>query len=532
MTDQRTCPARRQDGEVCGRPARLWKYDDGTEEVACICHSKEPTKDKVEFQKALDELFADESSDCYDLSWFVFPDGNWVFPQKITKDIYFLHAVFEGEISFAPKNGPRRTFQGLADFSHSVFNSDASFTNCDFQGEARFSYGTKFLAQITFTGSHFAQYANFKGCVFHVPPESGMQDADFRLCTFERNSSFRDAKFYRASCFSNTTFHGDANFSMARFFHHADFHSPIISDRTGYRPTLFNGMARFAGTQFMDAKFTRCEFRNGADFREAKFTASIDFRYCRFSAPGKVLFEKNDLSKAFWAGSDISRVIFRNVSWHWEPRKFLHSRRNIIAEELSLKDRAKKRARISLDEYELAAQTYRQLQQNYGESYRYPEAGDFYVGEQEMELSIRKENSKILAVASWLYKVTSNYGEDVLSPVILLAVVIFASVCCLLLSGFCPHADRFDTLENVYVNYDLSVSLDGISSFGRGDFWLDLVDAFNVNLDILLLRSDAADKHLSTSCQKLVMRVELLLVVVFLTFFILALRRKFKRKSF
>jgi hypothetical protein len=202
----------------------------------------------------------------------------------------------------------------------------------------------------------------------------------------------------------------------------------------------------------------------------------------------------------------------------------------MLADEVVLRRKVRAKTAVSANDYESVAMTYRQLQMNYGESYRYTEAGDFYVGEQEMQLSIRRKTNLILAVASWLYKRSSNYGENIILPLILACAIGLISTSYLLLSGICLDASQCTEYSSGYLNYDIAP--ENISTLTTKQFWSDCLDALNVNLDIVLLRSGAADRHLHSAIQKIAVKAESILIASLLTLFILSLRRKFKRKSF
>jgi len=187
------------------------------------------------------------------------------------------------------------------------------------------------------------------------------------------------------------------------------------------------------------------------------------------------------------------------------------------------KDREKEPQKF---QFSLIAQVYRRLQANYVDNYRYSEAGEFYIGEQEM---MRKSKGKIrqFLCADFLYKIFSLYGESFILPVIWLAVCLLIFPMIFLFSGV-NLSDNLQNQQNqVAVNFEWSWNPANFLPL-KIEFW----KAFAVNISFLTFNRTEINARLDSIAQRLTVNIEILLAIIFVTFFLLALRRRFKRKSF
>jgi len=167
-------------------------------------------------------------------------------------------------------------------------------------------------------------------------------------------------------------------------------------------------------------------------------------------------------------------------------------------------------------QYELIAESYRQLQANLIDNYRYRKAGAFHVGEQEM-MRKAKGKCKRYFCPALLYRWVSSYGESWVRPLGWLMSVLLVVPAIILWTG----------TKTVKYTFKLSLNYQD-SLFITGDYWTTFFDSIAF---LTFSRSDLTDRLLH-SYQKGIAGLELVVVVALITFFLLALRRQFKRKSF
>jgi hypothetical protein len=252
----------------------------------------------------------------------------------------------------------------------------------------------------------------------------------------------------------------------------------------------------------------------------------------KLNAAKSVIFRKADLSKCLFLETDVTRINFVDVTWGgagWPAR------RKAVYDELRPSHDWQDWLELSKDyrkncwkplkyDYNLLAQLYRRLQQNYIDSYQYTEAGDFYIGEQEMRRKARGPILSILSVA-FLYKIVSYYGERYFLPFWWLLATVFLFPLWLLFDGVKLAPEPGGIADTI--NYDWSWSFADLMIF-RSDFW----NCVGANLAACTFNRSGGTALITSWHQQLVLILEVILIITFVTFFILALRRRYKRKSF
>jgi uncharacterized protein YjbI with pentapeptide repeats len=482
-TEPKTCQVLMHNDKLCGRPL----YD----REFCICHSKMRTKNIDLFQEELDKIFADEMAEYYDLTKFYFPKARYQLPREYKKDVHFLRA----------------TFSGAADFSQVKFSAQADFSWAMFSGEAEFSQ-VKFSAEADFTGANFSGEAGFGNAMF-----SGK--AVFIWTTFSGKAVFGVATFLGVAIFGRSTFSGEANFSQDEFSGAVSFRGAKFTGATDFCEATFWGVADFRWASFSEGSSV---IFNGEELKKRKremFPAGAEFIGCSFAEPKNVKFRKVSLEKCKFLETNVTEVQFVDVSWARVGELLERSSRDAVYDEFSAKP-----------DHNLIAQLCRRLQANYVNNYRYAEAGDFYIGEQEM---VRKAKGKVGQYLStnFLYKIISYYGESFLRPLFWLAFVLLLLPAVLLYDGINLNPAVQSTAVVETVKYEWSWS-PGDFLPAKSDYWETFVANFSL---IAYSRSDIG-KYLPESGTRFIVTIESLIVIALLAFFLLALRRQYKRKTF
>jgi hypothetical protein len=211
-----------------------------------------------------------------------------------------------------------------------------------------------------------------------------------------------------------------------------------------------------------------------------------------------ISFGNIDISKFLFSGSNLSNALFNNPIW---PKV---NNRNAVYDEILLNPKS------TVNEYSDVAQVYRSLQINYMNQLRYAEAGDFHVG--EMEMMRKASRSFWYCISSDLYKTFSNYGEDFMRPLYWILGIIFVV-----------------PLILIYSINDIYWSWNPINSNLFKPYYWDIVIK---NLSFVIYDRSALKELSSSTWYSIIVIIEIVFILTLFALFLLALRRRFKRKSF
>lgn len=514
------CEVKLSDGKVCGRQL----YGAG----ACIFHACNEDKNSDLFQEKLNEMLQDPSSEIYDFTKFIFP-ARVVFPEVFAKPAYFSEAVFRGSALFG-----NRTFRDYADFREVVFEGDADFMNAKFECGARFWRGT-FAQDANFRNIRVEGQSVFDEVVFRGGTcfnGANLKEVEFGNSDFQQAADFRDMAFGGDANFHGAKFKGWVSFLSAAFYAGAYFSATIFEKKTIFLDSTFCGRANFWRAVFGDeAWFGSSAFQYVLEedsmlvshrmslalevesLNNTSFQKDVDFTAVTFSKPSKVYFQKIDLSRFRFLQTDLREVHFSDEQW------------------------GKARGRISVyDEiggvphsdkldYPLIAQIYKRLRANYETNLRYSEAGDFYIG--EMEMTRRAERSVFKKLPLLFYKVISNYGESYYRPLCWIAVILLLFPLLFMFAGIQPATSDPGTSSGQVIIYELDFS----SLESVAPTWDEFGDYYTCFLYSMSVFSFIRDKKYTTTNNggHTIFVAESILGPITLAFFLLALRRRFKR---
>jgi hypothetical protein len=341
---------------------------------------------------------------------------------------------------------------------------------------------------------------DFTRCVF---PEGVVFPNKFKM-----RALFQGAIFEGSADFNGRVFDGDADFTEAKFEEDADFEGAVFREKVLFKDTLFEGKANFYRAVFHDSVRVSAEKIDRKAFRrEANFSRIV------FLQPEEVRFRKIDLSKTRFLSTDVRRVRFVDVDWC--RRK---GRDAVYDEHVpSLETR-------NVD-YALIARLYRWLRANYEQNLRYPEAGDFYIG--EMEMRRKAENSVLKKLPLLFYKAMSNYGESYYRPLCWIAVILLFFPILFMFAGIQPFNFNYGASSDKVISYKLDFS----SFESITPTWEEAVDYYTCFLYSMSVFSFIRDKKFTTinNWGHTLFVAESILGPATLAFFLLALRRRFKR---
>ncbi len=346
-----------------------------------------------------------------------------------------------------------------------VIDKEISFRDAVFHEEILF-WSITFLKSVDFSG------ATFKG------------EANFRLSVFEKDA-FAD--------FGGATFEGYADFSVVIFKDQVNFSEVIFNKEVFFYDAFFEDGVTFHFTTFKDRLVIQ-----GHRVNKLFSEKEVDFTEVSLMRPEKVSFQKVDLRNFRLLRTDLRKVEFVDVDWYKEKG------RNKIFDEVSPEPETKKFS------YPLIAQVYKRLRANYEENLNYAEAGDFHIGEMEMRRKDKKEKiSNRLAIS--LYKGISYYGESFILPlgwILAFLLLIFPILYIVVGIAESPKliVGQIQDMEKLK------------------DFW----SSFTYSLSVFSLVRERP-YHTINNLGHILTILESIFSPVMIAFFLLALRRRFKR---
>lgn len=320
-------------------------------------------------------------------------------------DVIFNNATFIGDASFGGAVFNRfayfeeTAFSDKADFTRATssnwfsrktkFKKDAIFKEFFFSGYARF-YDTSFRVDADFSGATFNGDAGFDRVTFNAADECVLPFVDseitvsdamkrgttrFNNATFRKTTKFIDAKFRGTTRFNDATFIGKARFDNAKFLGDAWFDANIDQNRDPKDQS---------GNYFKNASFEKCKFCAEVSFINRRFLTTVSFNYCEFLKPPS--FHNSELHQ----DTNFKGTVFNDT-------KSRHA------------DRAYRTLKLAMEKTRARDEQAR-----------------FYALEQQ---SIRNqhETASWVKLTSWLYEISSNYGQSALRPLVGLVVIFFFS---------------------------------------------------------------------------------------------------------
>ncbi len=456
----------------------------------------------------------------------------------LANGVTFHGAEFEGEVDFRLTEFKARLERVQAEdeisFAYTKFHKSVDFghikdaffrqVHSDWRTGLRADHGTIFNGKCNFTGTQFVGRCNFSRTIF-------WNDVKFKNVKFQEQTVFEDTQFFGHALFYEASFVKDVTFDSALIWESADFGQSTFGDTVRFKALelapggnfsldyiIVENLIEVWGIKFPhEVSLRKAHIRGWAKFGELQFDRIGLFQNIVFGDPSQVSIANSDLSNVSFRETDVSKIRFYRVTWNDKVSPF---RSRWYTKPIEFK-RAKIIDETDPDLHEPAAHLYRDLQLNYVRSGDYRTAGDFFVGEREM---IRKAAGKFRQYFSFdfAYKLASFYGQSVSLPMIWLFLILLISPFLLMIF---PLDAALGAEVQTIPGYEWSWRISDIVLF-KADYW----EMFRANLSFVTRTSTSV--YPAGSWQLLVIAFETILAVICVTFFLLALRRRFKRKSF
>jgi uncharacterized protein YjbI with pentapeptide repeats len=444
-----------------------------------------------------------------DFSFARFFEPAYAVTTKFLGSVYFMGTRFHKKVHFNHVQ-----FLGPVRFDNAVFSEDADFSGVSFNGEADFST-SRFLGNADFSGVRFSGNARFERALCegsanfeHAVFSNG---GDFAGVIFSNDVNFVNAKFKRYTSFRRTGFASDADFAVAQFASKADFRIAQFSNDANFEAVDFGAQADFERARFLG--YT--DFRRITVDKDSENAGTFFLRYAFFSDPNRVYIGGPGVKKSSFIGTNIEGVHFVDAEWPRRKGLFKKYRKKAFDEELAEKVTAKdeKTDEDFIVNWEDAVEVYRKLRRNYEGRLAYETAGDFHYG--QMECRRRDPNRPWWdRTITWFYKKLFSYGENISKPLILVGFSFLVFTGFFLLHGF-PLTD------GPVVNWDW-----GFDKLFVGVWWKQLGSStlFTIRSAFSFNVPPGGNNSLAA-----IMFAWKLVAVTLSTFFVLALRRRFKR---
>ncbi|MBN1572265.1 MAG: pentapeptide repeat-containing protein [Deltaproteobacteria bacterium] len=422
------------------------------------------------------------------------------------------------------------------------------------------------------SGKHY-----FRGFIFpesfdfrKLKEETGdleFKEASFGGTKFSGVAYFAGATFSEETDFSKSTFSEETNFSVATFSGEADFEEATFSGKTDFGYAAFSERVSFGWASFL--KTCKVIFK-GKTFDD---NSEVYFGNLNIEKEADLIFYRVDLNRLRFIKTDLRKINFVDVTWTgkkygsssylgrlklfdekyqgkgWFIQSFQHLWYHFkfwlfILKEKVIKQKKENQSKaifrntyfkiltwlkisipkeIEQEHYEVY-RLYNQLIKNYEDTNRYHEAGDFFVGAMEMRRFGRFEKRSIRMLLG-PYKWISLYGERPIRALcwlvglILLLGLIYGN-----LIGVLP---KNNTLRQVYQKGGIETIVDKYTGKGSYD---NYVNGLNMSLNYLTFGKVETPHELRyTRYGFLLQAAEVVFGAVFLSLFILAMNRKFRR---
>lgn len=256
--------------------------------------------------------------------------------------------------------------------------------------------------------------------------------------------------------------------------------------------------ADFSRAEFYEVYFDSSEFKGVADFSNASYLKKVifsanestgmfggkcNFRDISTDSNPSVIFEKTNLEKASFLGTDIENFVFRDIDWYC-PERPLKWLKCWTPRWAALVDEFEKTKKTDLSKLE---DNYHQLVLSHEKRRDFDKAMEFRKG--EMEVKRKRKGTTQNRILKWfrlhilnthaLYKYLSSYGTSYWRAFVMLVVMLFFFSGIFLFSGFQP-ASQEKAVQSKVTNYELSTKNIAPLSTGLKDYLSSVEFSFSI----------------------------------------------------
>lgn len=379
----------------------------------------------------------------------------------------FIFPKFETRSSHLPHEAIKEDRSFWKENCESIFEQGVSFNNCTFLGFCDFE-NVKFYEKADFRNSKFISETSFNFAEFK-------RGVSFSLCQFQDSIFFFKSKFARKSFFYKTEFWFQANFIET------EFSDTVFQEiAIGEKDLLFEEIVPigFPSISFIDSKLNQ-----------------------------NVVFRKSNMTAISFFRTDLTNAKFFHCDWTCEKSNRIQflGENFVDNEEIYLENRS-----FTFEELE---DVYRQIKKVFEANKNSELSGYAYTSEMEMRRKrLWKEGSYISCFFYWFYSFFAGYTQNFIRPFIILS-----------LSVLIVFPFIYFVVDCHFIVIDLkSVNVPTIQNNQLNDF---CGNSFRKSIEASFpfIKSTLKSKYWG------IVYFETILNSTFLTFFILALRKRFKQ---
>lgn len=478
------CKARLSEAKPCPYPV----HRDGL----CILHHPDPNKPFDEFMTRFEDLRSRWAPDGTYMMGIVFPGPEWkrttILGERL-KTLHLTDVTFHGSLVL----DSHKAELGSVDLKNVAIGGNLAIRNLTCSSplmiQARVVKGSIELRDLECQELVSIQ-AQVGGC-------------------FDMKDKVRFAAEARIKGKINS----DADFRKAVFEGPAKCEKLEVGGRLDLGGVTFSKYASFRGAKFGAIDLAGTVFANGVDFSETNVGENSENVLLKRNIGQDVYLSEANLSKFLIAVEDASELAkVRMARAEWSTRSpFL---RPVLGPKFHYF------ADINLDDQIRQMGIYRS---HFLEDHRMREAGHFYIREMELQRRLEKPYSPHCWV-SWLYSKVSRYGESTLRPLVGLVALL------LITSGFL----FFDGLNQR--NPNIQVESRAVFTLNPLEGTFVLLDSGYWEMVMLNFNLLAPHRHKPTELsisefQLLIVNVETIVAVILISFLVVALRRRFKKRE-
>lgn len=398
----------------------------------------------------------------------------------IAEKVKFDHCRFQGSTVFYGNAIPTH----LKGYQEIIFSNDLTFEHCTFDDEFSF-IGTKILGNLYVGNCVFVnEFVAIMGVIVGTTSYSN--------CTFHKRFIYQGITQKKNVHFTSNIFNGDSSFAKCHyneifslndnvFNHNSSIFENTYHDRSTFAHLTFNGKMQINSEKYLNNAFQDI-YLNGKHSLFQEITSiennRIIFRNIIF--PNNTDFRNCDCSSFLFTDSDIVNVKFSSCDWNISDRL-------VVRDEIEMKEKSILKLR-SLENL------YRQLKKNFDFNKDWELSGLAYISEMEMrKLRLQNDKKYFHYFIYWFYGFFGGYTQDVRKPILSLFFV-------------------FIICSYIYFYMDFNI----INAFERGIMG---------SLPYL----ENSQKDLFPNYWVLLKNIQFIFSTIFLSFFILALRKIFKQ---
>lgn len=346
-----------------------------------------------------------------DFSFFIFPVSEFSIFDRV-----FYNILDKSSSMDFWHNVDDKEFKEVVNFTSAIFLQFIPFYEVNFKKAVDFSHvnfsnvkfdDVKFNDDVKFAAASFLEKSSFSEVEFS-------KEVDFMLVSFSERITFFSCYFRKRVIFYATRFSKDSEFNYCHFLESVDFSQSVFKNASTFRRGFFK-KANFSFTFFEDVSFIRLNKKDNYTESPILFFQDVFFNE-------NTIFQNTNLDQLTLINCDVINVTFSRCKWNDKTSR-IKLKNDLSGEYLSRQTR--------IEQFIDAENHYRQLKKNFDTSKNWELSGKAYVSEMEMrKYRLLLEKNYLQWTIYWFYSTLGGYTQNFIRPLIILlsSIVIFAGI--------------------------------------------------------------------------------------------------------